>query len=95
MGDRCYVTTFEWSGANTEWGRLRDAGADRDFTDAPPGAPDPRTLRAHIARTKDDLSTRHTRWSPTVTAETSASPPCATATRAPPFMGSRVFLHHL
>ena len=46
------MTTFEWSGANTEWGRLRDAGAEHDFTDAPPGGPDPRTLRAHIARTK-------------------------------------------
>ena len=49
------MTTFAWSGANTEWRRLCDAGAERDFTDAPAGPPNPRTLRAHIARTRDDF----------------------------------------
>ncbi len=53
MADGCNVTTFEWSGANSEWRRLCDAGAEHDFTDAAAGPPDPRTLRAHIAKTKD------------------------------------------
>ena len=86
MGDGCYVTKFEWSGANTEWGRLCDAGAERDFTGAPAGPPDPHTLRAHIARRRKPFQTPNTCWSPTATAATSASPPCATGTRALPSM---------
>ena len=46
------MTDFEWSGANTEWERLRYAGAERDLTDAPAGPPDAGTLRAHVADTK-------------------------------------------
>ncbi len=53
MGDECCVTDFDWPGANTEWERLCYAGAKGDFSDAPAGPPDPKTLRAHIAKTKD------------------------------------------
>ena len=51
-GDACYVTAFEWSGANTEWQRVCAAGAEGDFSSTPAGPPAARTLRAHIAATK-------------------------------------------
>jgi hypothetical protein len=53
IGTRCHLTTFRWSGANSEWVRLCAAGADRDFSDDDAGAPAAGSLRAHITRTRE------------------------------------------
>lgn len=49
VGENCHLTEFEWSGANSVWGRLCAAGAERDFTDGAARPPAAGTLRAHIA----------------------------------------------
>ena len=84
MGDECCVTDFDWPGANTEWERLCDAGAEGDFSDA---------RRAHLTRRRcathrqdqGHLSWRQTgAGRPQPTAGTSASRPCATGRRGAP-----------
>jgi len=49
VGEDCHLTEFEWSGANTVWGRLCAAGAERDFGDGAARPPAAGTLRAHVA----------------------------------------------